>query len=91
MKYYVIIKSIADCLKLLDIPCRLCECHDGWQLRFPWTKGDVAMHSYTIGAGKDFVETYKFPWDCGDVSSLSPENAAIKIIRYYYKLKEVRG
>ena len=49
------------------------------------------MHSYTIGAGKDFVETYKFPWDCGDVSSLSPENAAIKIIQYYYKLKEIRG
>jgi hypothetical protein len=32
------------------------------------------------------VETYQFPWDEGDVSVLTPEECAKRIIDYYKKI-----
>lgn len=60
----------------------------GWQIRFPWCVGDVACHKYTYGNMDGYVESYQFPWDEGDVSVLTPEEAADKIVAYYNELKE---
>lgn len=58
----------------------------GWQLRFPWCEGDVAIHGWTVDHEKGKVESYQFPWDDGDVTILSPDAAAELIIEYYKEL-----
>lgn len=79
---------LACLLNLLDVPNRFNECYDGAQLRFDWHIGDVACHSGTYGANQGKVETYEFPWDNGDVSVLTPQEAAARIANLYYELKE---
>lgn len=74
------INIIAASLAEACVPYEINECYEGWQLRFWWCKGDVAVHDGTYGAAQGYVETYQFPWDEGDVSILSPEEAAERII-----------
>lgn len=57
--------------------------YDGMQIRFPWCDGDVACHKGTYGSNDGCVETYCFPWDGGDVSMLTPEEAADHIIEMW--------
>lgn len=80
------IDLIATCLSRLQIPFTRNELYGGWQLRFPWTCGDVAVHDHTHGAKRGMVETYEFPWDEDYVSELTPEEAADRIIAYWYQL-----
>lgn len=77
------ILRVASILLSAQVPFTINNCHDGAQLCFPWCKGDVACHSYTFGSLDGFVETYRFPWDKGDTSMLTPRQAAAKIIEYY--------
>ena len=81
--YFERIQFIYDILTVLGIPCTMNALYEGWQLRFPWCVGDVAAHrgTYCEAAGK--VESYCFPWDDDDVTVLTPEEAAIKIIAFY--------
>lgn len=74
------INMIAAALAEAAVPYEIHEIYEGWQLRFGWCYGDVAVHDYTYGAKSGYVETYKFPWDDGDVSMLTPEEAAERII-----------
>lgn len=60
--------------------------YEGWQLRFPWTEGDVACHKGTYGSAHGKVETYEFPWDDGGVTMLDPNECAEKIIAYYREI-----
>ena len=82
-KYLKSIVFIFNILTTLNIPCTINPLFDGWQLRFPWCAGDVAAHSGTYGQAQGKVESYEFPWDNGDVTALSPEEAAIRIIELY--------
>ncbi len=81
--YYERISFIKSILDSLHIPCSMNECWEGYQLRFPWCEGDVAAHDGTYEHNRGKVESYEFPWDDGDVSVLTPEEAAIKIIALY--------
>lgn len=83
--YYERISFIKSILDSLHIPCSMNECWEGYQLRFSWCEGDVAVHDGTHGHNRGKVESYEFPWDDGDVSVLTPEEAAIKIIALYNK------
>ena len=74
---------IAALLDKNEVPYSINKIWEGWQLRFPWTRGDVACHAHTYGNTTGHVETYEFPWDEGDVSMLKPEAAAEKIINYF--------
>lgn len=81
--YETVINELALELAAVGVPHEINECHDGWQLRFPWCIGDVVIHSgsYEHSAGK--VETYQFPWDDDDVTVLSVQAAAALIASYY--------
>jgi hypothetical protein len=75
--------TIKDCLDLCGVPCVLVSLYEGFQLRFPWCEGDIAMHDGTYGARLGDVESYCFPWDEGDVTRLDPVDAVMKINEYY--------
>lgn len=81
--YEQIINELALELASMSVPYEINECHDGWQLRFPWCNGDVAIHGGTYGHSMGKVESYQFPWDDYDVTVLSVDAAAALIISYY--------
>lgn len=85
--YYCIIVYIKSILDDAGVPCVVVPIYEGYQLRFPWCVGDIALHSGTYGHHKLHVESYCFPWDEGDVTELEPEEAAEKIITYYKTVK----
>lgn len=75
--------SVAFELKKAGVPYTDNKILDGWQLRFPWCKGDIICHfgSYSNNAG--CVESMGFPWDEGDCTAHTPEEMAKNIIEYY--------
>ena len=83
--YYERISFIKNILDSLHIPCRMNELYEGWQLCFPWCMEAVAAHKSTYEAKSGKVESYCLPWDDDDVTVLTPEEAAIKIIVLYNK------
>ena len=46
---------------------------DGFQVLFDGVEGDAVIHDCSYGHNNKMWETYKFPWDCGDVSVISSE------------------
>lgn len=84
--FFLCILSIAVYLTVCGVPYEIKRLHDGYQLIFDWTRGDVACHSGTYMSSKGFVESYQFPWDEGDVTVMSPDEAARAIEKYYCKL-----
>ena len=81
--YFERIEFIYHILVTLHIPCTINALREGWQLRFPWCPGDIAAHAGTFGEAQGMVESFCFPWDGDDVTVLTPEEAAIKIIALY--------
>lgn len=83
------IDLIATCLSRLNIPFEMRSLYEGWQILCPWAdNADVAAHDGTYGTARGMVESYGFPWDEGDVSVLTPEEAADRIIVYWYQLND---
>lgn len=84
-KYYSQILIIAlNCLAE-KIPFEIKKIWEGWQIVFPWADhADVAIHDGTFGHDSLQVESYKFPWDEGDVSVLEPFEA-FELIRELWK------
>ena len=88
MTYENRIALIAAECTLHQVPYTLNECWEGWQIRFPWCKGDIAAHDGTYGARGDMVESYEFPWDNGDASVLTPKEAAERVIDYWNNYRQ---
>lgn len=82
------IARIAHLLAEMGVPYTVHSIWNGAQLRFPWSCGDVACHAGTYGSRDGYVETYEFSWDKGDVSMLTPEEAAARIAAEYFETKE---
>ena len=57
------------------------ECFDGIQWKFPFTNGDVILHSGSYH-NDTCVESYCMPWDRGDVTALPPERMAKFLANY---------
>jgi hypothetical protein len=85
--YYSVIIYIKNILDDAGVPCVVVPIYEGYQLRFPWCEGDVALHDGTYGHQQLHVESYCFPWDEDDVSELTPVEAAAKIMTYYKTVK----
>jgi hypothetical protein len=81
--YYDSINHIRNIMRALVVPCQMYPCYEGYMIRFPWCRGDIAMHAGTYGSKDGYVETYQFPWDGDDVTVLTVEEAARKVIAYY--------
>lgn len=84
MNYAEPICIVASYLTEAGVPYTINRSQDGWQMCFyEWCDGDLICHSWSVGHSDGWVETYQFPWDEGDVTSMSPEDAAWQIIEYY--------
>lgn len=82
--FYERIVLIHYACKKHNIPSAMRRCYDSWQIVFPWCDGDIASNSETFGNSKQMVESYQFPWDRGDVSVLTVDDAIQKIIALYF-------
>ena len=82
-KYFDRMDYIAARLDDAKVPNTFHELYEGYQIRFPWSEGDVACHDGTYGANDGMVETYQFPWDEDDVTVLTPAECAERIIELY--------
>ena len=83
INYFSTMDGIHTTLLSRGIPHTMRPLLDGYQLRFPWCDGDVAMHSGTYHHDAGRVETYCFPWDDGDVSVFTPEEFIETITNFY--------
>ena len=80
--YFANTTALLNVLAANGVPAQLFECYEGYQLCFPWySRGDVACHRGTYGQ----LESYRFPWDRGDVTRDSVDKMANRIIKFYYK------
>lgn len=77
------INTIAKACETAGVPYIVNPAYEGFQIRFPWCEGDIICHAGSYGSYKGLVESYCFPWDDGDVTTLRPETAARKVIGYY--------
>lgn len=78
--YFANITALLNELAANGVPAQLFECCDGYMLRFPWhSRGDVACHRGTYGQ----LESYRFPWDKGDVTRDSVAGMAERLIRFF--------
>lgn len=53
--------------------------NNGFQLRFEGLDGDAVIHDFSYGHECGEWETYKMPWDYGDVSILTAEELVQKV------------
>ena len=93
MSYSIVyIQSINEVISELlanNVPLIHNACLDGWQIRFPWCKGDVASNSLTCDSKYGWVETSNFPWDEENgYSVLTPKRAIKDITKLYLKMKD---
>ena len=89
--YAKTIFSISLELSDLGIPNTVKECWDGYKISYPWCEGTIAMYSGIYGFADGCVESYKFPWDEGDVSVLRPTTAIKFIQRYWLETLDTIG
>lgn len=62
--------------------------NNGFQLKFEDFEGDAVIHDYSYGRDSGWWETYKFPWDEGDVSVLTAEELVEKLVSLKGKKKD---
>jgi len=84
--YLDAISTLAQFCLRHEIPFEFRKSYDGYQLTFPWTKGDVICHRYSFDSIIGRCESYNFPWDRGDVSVYSPEVMGMHILHYYKQI-----
>ena len=79
--YELAIHELTRYLDKLDIPYEEPEeLHEGYVVRFPWCKGDVACHRALQGGTNGRLETYRFSLDDGDVHSNLLPLEALEIV-----------
>ena len=87
---YPAIVDVAAALGNLHIPTKLVECHDGFQLLFPWTEADVIQHSGSYGSKANLMEVMGFLDDNETDDTVAGYLTAIdvmrRIIREYQKV-----
>lgn len=83
--YAARILYITNALAERNIPCTIHMICDGLQIRFPWSKGDIVCHKFSIGHDLGAVESYHCPWDDDEeeVSSIRPDDAISYITNWY--------
>lgn len=87
-EFFNVMNSISKEFDTIGIPHTMRERLDGYQIVFPWTEGDIAIHLGTYSCEEGCVESYQFSWDDGGVSVLDPEEAIYKIEEEYSKWQQ---
>lgn len=75
-------------LDLIKIPYKTPIPHcGGWVIKFPWCDGDFACHECSYGGPDGLWESYKFPWDEGDVTGyLTIQDIVANLVPYYREM-----
>ena len=81
------ILALANLCTSEKIPHIISPIHDGLQIRFPWNNGDFVCHFFSYGHEFGDVESYNCPWDNGDVSRLTVEDAIVNLVSWYREYK----
>lgn len=81
------ILALANLCTMEKIPHFINTIHDGLQIRFPWNDGDIVCHFFSYGHEYGDVESYNCPWDEGDVTRLTVEDAIINLVSWYKEYK----
>lgn len=81
------ILALANLCTMEKIPHSINTIHDGLQIRFPWNDGDIVCHFFSYGHEYGDVESYNCPWDGGDITRLTVENAIINLVSWYKEYK----
>ena len=68
---YNAILKVSEDLKELNIPHKLKELYDGYQITFSFTKADIIEHGYSYGSENDLMEVMGFNWNVIDKSEYS--------------------
>lgn len=63
MEKYNAILKVSEDLKELNIPHKLREVYDGYQITFSFTDADVIEHEYSYGEENDLMEVMGFNWN----------------------------
>lgn len=82
-KYAEPILTLANSLSIEKIPFFIRPLWGGLQIMFPWCNGDAICNKWSYGSESGNVETMNCPWDDDDVTSLTVEDAYIKIVEWY--------
>lgn len=77
------ILTIAKKLDRAKVPYTLHKCWEGYQIRFPWSEGDIVAHAGSYGSRSGKVESMGFSWDADDVSTWDPDIMAVMVIAEY--------
>lgn len=81
--YFTTITTLLNALANHGISAQLFSIYDGFQLRFPWYKnGDIVCHCGTRGV----LESYRFPWDDGDVTHDTINGFVKRLINLYHEV-----
>lgn len=81
------ILALANLCTMEKIPHSINTIHDGLQIRFPWNDGDIVCHFFSYGHEYGDVESCNCPWDEGDVTRLTVEDAIINLVSWYKEYK----
>lgn len=77
---FELIDELSDLLMANNVPHDVHEGPaDGYQITFDWCDGDVICS----WASFHILESYRFPWDEGDITRTDPEQMARWIWGYY--------
>ena len=71
-EFYAAIKEFTLLLVRNEIPFSYAPFRDGGQWKFKNFEGDIAIHSGTYYCDEGYLESYRMPWDNGDVSVYYP-------------------
>jgi hypothetical protein len=75
--------NLANKLSRRNIPHTINVLWDGLQIKFPWNNGDFVCHSASYGHEVGDVESMGCPWDEGDVTRLTVDEAFRNIFVWY--------
>lgn len=91
INYFQPMAKISDVCETLDIPYTMSGLYSGYQIRFPWTTGDIICHEYSYSSDDGYVETMNFSWDDDNVSVLTVEEAIVYLILEYNNYKKSKN
>lgn len=81
--YANVIITLSNHLIERNIPHTVNVIWDGLQIRFPWNNGDLVCHSGSYGHACGMAESMACPWDNGDCSPITIEDALERITEWY--------
>ena len=86
--YFTACADLSHFLTVARVPFKVEQAFDGFQFTFPWCKGDCILHRGSFEHHFGMFESYRFPWDNGDVSTHTAAAMAALLAQYFREKTE---